>query len=334
MKTIEINNNESGQRLDRFLRKYLNNAPLSRIYKAIRKDVKINGKRLKEDYVLQVGDILTLYIADDELANIAALKQRKRAKRQFTVVYEDENILAVNKPFGLLTHGDKLEKKNHLANQVVDYLIENNEYNTRLEKTFVPAPVNRLDRNTTGIVLFGKNATSLRELNKLIRERGCIEKYYMTIVKGELKKSMHLNDLMVKDKERNIASIISANKAKQQNIKALSMETFVEPVKFNNGFTLVKVQIVTGRTHQIRLHMSKIGHPVIGDVKYGNKSVNAFVSHKFGLNTQLLHACELKFLIEQGTLSYLNGKIIKCDMPEDFQKIYKGLLGENERKRN
>ena len=124
VKIIGINENESGQRLDRFLRKYLNNAPLSRIYKAIRKDIKINGKRCKEDYILQVGDEMSLFISDDELASLTKEKPRNRAKRQFTIVYEDAHIIAVSKPFGLLTHGDSFEKKNHLANQVVDYLIE------------------------------------------------------------------------------------------------------------------------------------------------------------------------------------------------------------------
>ena len=333
VKIIGINDNESGQRLDRFLRKYLNNAPLSRIYKAIRKDIKINGKRCKEDYILQVGDEMSLFISDDELASLTKEKPRNRAKRQFTIVYEDAHIIAVSKPFGLLTHGDSFEKKNHLANQVVDYLIEKGDYDPRVEKSFTPAPVNRLDRNTTGIVLFGKNAQSLRELNKHIRERGSIEKFYMTIVKGELREKLHLQDFMVKDREKNLASIVSEKQAARMGGKALSMETFVEPVESCNGYTLVKVQIVTGRTHQIRLHMSKAGYPVIGDVKYGDKKVNQFVSRKFSLNTQLLHAYELKFLIEDGTLSYMNCKVLTCELPEEFQRIYRGLLREKDGKR-
>ena len=306
VKIIGINDNESGQRLDRFLRKYLNNAPLSRIYKAIRKDIKINGKRCKEDYILQVGDEMSLYISDDELASLTKEKPRNRAKRQFTIVYEDAHIIAVSKPFGLLTHGDSFEKKNHLANQVVDYLIEKGDYDPRVEKSFTPAPVNRLDRNTTGIVLF---------------------------VKGELREKLHLQDFMVKDREKNLASIVSEKQAARMGGKALSMETFVEPVESCNGYTLVKVQIVTGRTHQIRLHMSKAGYPVIGDVKYGDKKVNQFVSRKFSLNTQLLHAYELKFLIEDGTLSYMNGKVLTCELPEEFQRIYRGLLREKDGKR-
>lgn len=153
MINIEIGKNEQDQRLDKFLRKYLGNAPLSFIYKAIRKDVKVNGKRAKEDTVLRLGDTLSLYIKEEDLAAFQKKRKLSHARRQFQIAYEDENILAVEKPYGLLTHGDSTEKKNHLTNQVIDYLIEKGDYNPRLEKTFVPAPVNRLDRNTTGRAL-------------------------------------------------------------------------------------------------------------------------------------------------------------------------------------
>ena len=169
MVNVEIGRNEAGQRLDRFLKKYLVNAPLSYIYRAIRKDVKVNGKRRPQDAVLSEGDVVSLYLADEEVERLTAKPERKKAKRQFQIAYEDDNIIAVEKPYGLLTHGDRTEKKNHLANQVVDYLIETGAYSPRTEKTFVPAPVNRLDRNTTGLVLFGKNAMAVKELNEAIR---------------------------------------------------------------------------------------------------------------------------------------------------------------------
>ncbi len=143
---VEIGKNEQNQRLDKFLRKYLENAPLSYIYKAIRKDVKVNGKRCKEDTMLALGDEVTLYMQEEDVRKFQRKQRTSRAKRQFKVAYEDEHIIAVEKPFGLLTHGDSTEKKNHLANQVVDYLIEKGDYNPRLEKTFTPAPVNRLDQ--------------------------------------------------------------------------------------------------------------------------------------------------------------------------------------------
>ena len=163
MVKIEIKRNEAGQRLDRFMKKYLVNAPLSYIYKSIRKDVKVNGKRRTQESVLEEGDVVSLYLSDEEIERLTAKPAHRKVKRQFHIAYEDDNIIAVEKPYGLLTHGDRTEKKNHLANQVVDYLIDTGAYNPRAEKTFVPAPVNRLDRNTTGLVLFGKKTRRLTD---------------------------------------------------------------------------------------------------------------------------------------------------------------------------
>ena len=157
MQKIKVTANDSKRRLDRFLRKYLERATLGSIYKIIRKDVKVNGQRKDNNYVLEEGDEITLYLSDERIAALSAPKKtasRRKTKKTFTVIYEDDNILIANKPFGLLTHGDRNEKKNHLANQVKDYLIEKGEYNPRTEKVFSPAPANRLDRNTTGLVLF------------------------------------------------------------------------------------------------------------------------------------------------------------------------------------
>ena len=172
MREITITANDAGRRLDRFLRKYLRNASLGEIYKLIRKDVKVGGKRKDQSYVLCEGDILALYIADEVLDKMtgagdvqggpaAGRQSHRKAKRQFRIIYEDDNILIADKPFGLLTHGDAHEKKNHLANQVKDYLIEKGSYDPASEKVFSPAPANRIDRNTTGLVLFGKNSAAL-----------------------------------------------------------------------------------------------------------------------------------------------------------------------------
>ncbi len=201
--------------MDKFLRKYLENAPLSFIYKAIRKDVKVNGKRGKEDTVLHFGDEILLYISDADMEKFQKRRRVNRTRRQFGIAYEDDNLLAAVKPLGLLTHGDSSEKKNHLANQVVDYLIDKEEFNPRLEKTFTPAPVNRLDRNTTGLVLFGKNAMSLQTLNQMVREKDKIRKMYLTVVGGRMEKPLHLMDRMVKNEEKN--RIATDNRERQRN---------------------------------------------------------------------------------------------------------------------
>ena len=229
MREIIITANDSGRRLDRFLRKYLPGASLSEVYKAIRKDVKVDGKRRNESYILNEGEVLALYLTDGELERFGAVdncaaraggspparhgRTNGRAKRTFGIVHEDDSVLIVSKPFGLLTHGDSQEKKDHLANQVKDYLIETGAFDPRNEKVFVPAPVNRLDRNTTGVVLFGKTSEAMRELNRMIREDD-IRKFYMTIACGRIDGEMHLGGSLVKDEAANKVTISGGNDGK------------------------------------------------------------------------------------------------------------------------
>ena len=318
MVKITITKNEENQRLDRFLKKYLKNAPLSYIYKVIRKDLKVNGKRVREDSVLCDGDEITLYMDQEELDGYLKSKTVSKGRKQFKVAYEDHNIIIVEKPFGLLTHGDSIEKKNTLTNQVQGYLMAKGEYDPAGEKTFVPSPANRLDRNTTGLVIFGKNAAALSALNKMIQERDYVSKFYLTIVSGELKKPMILKDLMEKDTDINKVTVRPINAA---GAKGKVMETMVDPVVVGRGYTLVEVKLVTGRTHQIRAHLAKIGYPVIGDSKYGKPAVNKEMEHKYGLTTQLLHAARLTFENGAEPLQYLKGKEVSADLPEDFEKI-------------
>ena len=168
---LEIGKNEEEQRLDRFLRKYFRKASLGRIYKMIRKDIRINGKRVPIETFLTEGDQVDIFITNEEAESYRETKKTVRALRQFAIAYEDQKMLVVSKPYGLLTHGDANEKKNTLANQVLGYLTEKGDYLPRIEKTFVPSPVNRLDRNTTGLVIFGKDSETLKRLNQMIRDR-------------------------------------------------------------------------------------------------------------------------------------------------------------------
>ena len=321
MKKITVTRNDAEQRLDRFLRKYLNGASLSYIYKIIRKDVKINGVRGKNETVIHEGDEITLYIPDDVLEKFAVSRAKSSgARKNFTVAYEDENIIAVIKPFGLLTHGDGKEKKNTLVNQVVDYLIEKGDYNPRLERSFVPAAANRLDRNTTGLVLFGKNSTALRELNALIRDKNSVSKFYLTILAGNLTDEIHLKGSLTKDESKNMVKVSDDFADGEKEI-----ETIARPLENRPGYTLAEVELITGRTHQIRAHMASAGYPVIGDTKYGKQSVNKRLSERFGLTTQLLHAYRLRFNEASGELAYLKGKVIDAELPAMFAKV-KGEL--------
>ncbi len=325
MQKIQITANDAGRRLDRFLRKYLERATLGSIYKIIRKDVKVNGKRQDNKYVLEPGDEVTLYLSDELIASLTTPKKvtsRKKTKKTFTVIYEDENILIADKPFGLLTHGDQNEKKNHLANQVKDYLIAKGEFNPRMERIFSPAPANRLDRNTTGLVLFGKNSESLRTLNRWIREDR-ISKFYRTIVFGKLNETLELRGRLEKDSTSNTARIYDENDSRGREI-----ETIVTPLQSLDSSTLVEVNLVTGRTHQIRAHLASIGHPVIGDSKYATgraKQFNHRIYESCALSTQLLHSYRLQFHDCDGVLEYLNGKEFIAPLPEQFENILEEL---------
>lgn len=324
MKEIIITANDAGRRLDRFLRKYLNNASLGQIYKIIRKDVKVDGKRKDESYMLSEGEVLTLYLSDEEYEKLSRNDKKdksyvNKSKRQFKVVYEDENILVVSKPYGLLTHGDVNEKKNHLANQVKDYLIEKGDYNPRIEKVFAPAPANRIDRNTTGLVLFGKTSNALKSLNHMIRE-DMVCKYYLTIVHGKIDKMLELSGKLSKDEKANKVSI---------GEEGLDIKTIVRPIEMlDSDTTLVEVELVTGRSHQIRAHLASIGHPIIGDSKYQTKQarkLNGVFEEKMGLSTQLLHAYRLVFNDTTDELEYLKGDEFVAEIPETFKRILTSL---------
>lgn len=363
---ITAGRNDAEQRLDRFLRKYLKGATLGNIYKIIRKDVKINGTRagVKNETVLHEGDEISLYITDDDFArftgnndcqndkqenagNASVDFAKKRPRRSFDIIYEDENIIAVEKPYGLLTHGDGHEKKNTLVNQVVDYLIEKGDYVPRVERSFTPAAVNRLDRNTTGIVLFGKNAAALRMLNAMIRSKESVSKYYITVVKGDIDGELRLKGELVKDESRNMVSVSNQAENDRRNDscggrhsssdallqaaagRAKQITTIARPLASSNGFTLAEIELITGRTHQIRAHMASAGHPVLGDTKYGDPAVNAGVASAYNLKAQLLHAYRLTINDAAGLLAYLKGKEFKAPLPKTAsnicQKMFPGI---------
>jgi len=283
--------------------------------------VKINGKRGAIDTVLKASDEVMLYISDEDIKNFLEPKKHQKTKKQFTVAYEDENIIIVEKPFGLLTHGDQNEKKNTLANQVVGYLIEKGDYVPRVEKTFVPSPVNRLDRNTTGLVIFGKNNRALQSLNHMLREKGYVQKYYLTIVSGEMKKPLVLKDRMEKDRETNTVTVTDLSSEGGK-----IMETIARPLHVRDGYTLVEVELVTGRTHQIRAHLGNAGFPVIGDTKYGKREINRKIEAKYGLTTQYLHAYKLIFEKGEDVLEYMAGKVIEGVLPEMLERIRQDMF--------
>jgi 23S rRNA pseudouridine955/2504/2580 synthase len=368
MREITITANDAGRRLDRFLRKYLRKAALGEIYKLIRKDVKVDGRRRSESYMLNEGEVLTLYISDEVLADLTGEKAQgkagsgrsrsassgSKAKRQFRIIYEDDKVLIVSKPYGLLTHGDSHEKKNHLANQVKDYLIEKGEFDPRSEKVFAPAPANRLDRNTTGLVLFGKTSASLKALNEAIRD-DLTDKYYITIACGVIDRELTLTGSLSKDEQANRVRILpegSTSEMTGPDVKTKDVITEVRPVRHfrisgEAEATLAEIRLVTGRSHQIRAHLAGIGHPLAGDVKYAHavnseavrasgtvpatrqeiSSINEYFARRYRITTQLLHAQRISFA-ENGLpedIEYLAGKSFTAPLPPAFERI----TGEN-----
>jgi len=310
-----ISDDDESQRLDRFLKKYLRNAPLSHIYKLIRKDVKVNGKRVKPDRILKSGDELTIYISEEDDGLFRDNRQVVRQNRQFGIAYEDENMLIAIKPFGLLTHGSVSEKKKTLSNQVLSYLIEKKEYGPP-KAAFSPAPVNRLDRNTTGLVIFGKTGAALRDLNSMLRAKNRIRKIYLTIAAGEIESDLILKGSLSKDTDENMVSVSDSGRLSGKEI-----ETIVKVKARKKGFSLLEVEPVTGRTHQIRAHLAHTGYPIIGDAKYGDKRLNRDISEKYGLTTQILHAERLIFENMTPHFEYMTGLEVRAEMPEEFRRI-------------
>lgn len=277
MRKIDITKNESDQRLDRFLLKYFNNTTRSNIYKLIRKKVfKINGKRITtEEYFLQENDVLEIFLSEESIdAMIKPFVPVKPEKIGLDIVYEDDEILVINKAKGVLTHPDKTEYKNTLATMVHFYLRD------LCTPTFKPAPVHRLDKNTSGVVIFAKTYEALKKFNELMRERD-VEKYYLCVVHGHLRKSGEVKGYLIKDEIQNKVRIVKhdSDEAKFCHSKYKPLETF-------GDYTLVEVELLTGRSHQIRASMQFIGHPIVGDLKYGGQRVD-------DLNNQLLHSYKM-----------------------------------------
>jgi 23S rRNA pseudouridine955/2504/2580 synthase len=320
MNKIIITQTEAGRRLDRFLKKYLKAAPLSLIYRLCRKEIKVNGAKKQIDYVLQIGDEVTINLPEDRI-NALMKKQGaapSAAKRSFTVCYEDDHILAVSKPFGLLTHGDKTEKKNTLVNQVIAYLLGTGGYDPGAGRLFTPSPVNRLDRNTTGLVIFGKTPKAVRDFSNMLRHTGEVDKFYITLAAGRIEKELTITGNIEKNEETNTVKVHADGAEKGREAK-----TIVTPLKIiesekEGTFTLAKIQLVTGRTHQIRAHLASIGHPVAGDTKYGGKEL-------LGQTTQLLHAAEMKINEGRESLEYLKGKTIISPLPKRISDIVEKL---------
>lgn len=311
---IDIGPNEAGQRCDKFARKLLKDVPLSAIYKAFRKgDIKVNGKKVKEKYSLEEGDIVEIREIKTEASNNKK-KQFDRIDNKLKITYEDENMILVEKWPGVLVHSDKKNGEATLTDYVLSYLYDKGDYQPEKEVTFTPAPCNRLDRNTSGIVLFGKNFNALKQLNEMIRERK-IEKYYMSLVKNRIKDGMY-EAYISKNEDANISKVYDKP---MPNTKKIAMK--VKTIQSCGTFSLIEIDLLTGRSHQLRAHLSFLGNPIVGDIKYGDKKLNSFFINRYGLNYQFLYAYKVIFKNTPDTLSYLENKTIAESLPPILKKI-------------
>ncbi len=302
MKTFTISKNDAGQRLDKFISKAVPALPKSLMYKYIRtKRIKINSKRSDISTKLCENDIVDMYINDEFFAPSDERYDFLSASKNIDIVYEDDNIILLNKKVGLLSHPDETEYNDTLITRVKRYLYEKGDYNPKDENSFAPALVNRIDRNTGGIVIAAKNAESLRILNQKLKDRE-MEKYYLCVVHGVLKKkSGTLIGWLTKDEKKNRVDVFKSEKPGTKEIR-----TKYEVIDEKDGLSLVEVELLTGRTHQIRAHFASIGHPLLGDGKYGTNALNKSLGYK----KQFLYSYRLKFTFESdaGCLEYLNGK--------------------------
>ncbi len=323
MKQVVIDKNDSGQRLDRFLKKYLSEASQSFIYKMLRKKrIKLNNKKAEPNTILSEGDIIQFYLSEETLEKFKASNQIKKSSLVPNIIYEDENILLINKPVGILSHSANKEYGNNIVDSMIHYLTTKEEYNPRIEKTFKPSICNRLDRNTSGIIIGAKNSEALRIMNASIKE-GSVHKYYKTIVKGIVKEEGIIEAYLSKDEDKNMVKIIEDGKEDAKRII-----TKIKVLKRSNDYSLLEIELITGRTHQIRAHLSSIGHPIIGDIKYGDRRVNELFKKNYGLESQFLHAYKVEFSKVESPLDYLNGKVFTASPRSKFLTIEEELFGE------
>ncbi len=305
MREFTINKNDSGQRLDKFLSKAVPKLPKSLLHKYLRlKRIKLNGKRCQNSDFLTENDVLTLYINDEFFEDNTTVKQ---AENEFVhiqekpdIVYEDENILIAYKPRGMDVHRGSEMKKNTLIDIIKAYLYNKGEYNPLEESSFSPAVCNRIDRNTTGLVIAAKNAIALRAVNECIRERQ-IHKKYLCICVGNF---LNKNSTETAYHKKGQHNLVSVRKDKAEGYKKIITEYTVKEEK--DGFSLAEINLITGRTHQIRAHLAFLGVPILGDGKYGNVTENK----RQGIFYQQLCAYSLEFQPDESShLKYLKGKV-------------------------
>lgn len=320
MKEIRIGENESGQRLDKFLLKYMSLAPKSFIYKMLRKkNITLNGKKAQGNEQLRQGDAVKLFLSDDTIGKFSETRTAGYAETELDILYEDKHTIFINKPAGMLSQKAAAEDVS-LVEHLIAYLLKTGQISEEALATFRPSVCNRLDRNTSGIVAAGKSLAALQQLSAMFRERR-LKKYYLCLVHGRVTEARRISGFLSKDERTNRVRVQRAGERRSPQKEEARIETEYRPLRSGDGVTLLEVHLITGKTHQIRAHLAAEGHPIIGDYKYGMRSVNDSFKREYGLSTQLLHSCRLCFPECTGALSELSGREITAPVPDLFRRI-------------
>lgn len=333
MKKIVVSKNEAGQKLLKLLAKYLNTAPQSFLHKMLRKkNITLNGKKADGSELLCETDEVCLFLSEETILSFQGKKTeettvveqnriQKKPKElsEVRIVYEDDNVLILNKPVGVLSQ--KAVPEDFSLNEwVIEYLLGNGALKAEEMQTFRPGVCNRLDRNTSGLITAGKSLTGLQTLSALFKDR-TVHKDYYCIVCGKIKGASRLKGYLEKNARTNKVTV----EAKKRSEVSSYIETEYMPVVASDRYTLLKVRLITGKTHQIRAHLASVGHSLVGDSKYGNASVNKMLRERFGLKSQLLHAAKLTFPKEMSACETLAGRAFYAPVPKQFERIAREL---------
>lgn len=323
MREIEIGSFEAGQRLDKFLEKYMDLAPKSFFYKMLRKkNITLNGKKAEGSERLNEKDVVKLFLAEETIENFRSKKEQSLTdfhdlSEELDIIYENAHVVLINKPAGMLSQ--KAQKEDvSLVEHLISYLVNKGDITKGQLATFRPGICNRLDRNTSGIIVAGKSLYGLQTMSVMIKERD-LDKYYYTVVKDCIEKKQTIHGYLYKQSNRNKVVITTEPVENGEYI-----ETEYQPIACNGSYTLLRVKLITGRSHQIRAHLQSIGHPVIGDGKYGDVLVNKEMKKKYKLRNQLLHARKLRFGTMPKELKDMENISYYAPFPKQFTEIIKG----------
>lgn len=320
MRQIVVTEKEAGQRLDKFLTKYMSKAPKSFFYKMLRKkNIKLNDAKADGSEKLQTEDVIKLFLSEETIANFSEEVNVANVQSDLSILYEDDNLLIVNKEAGVLSQ--KAQKDDvSLIEYITAYLLESGQITKEQLRSFHPGVCNRLDRNTSGIIIAGKTLLGLQKMSELLKTRN-LDKYYQCIVKGKVTKKQCVEGYLTKNRSHNKVQISTMPTEGADYIK-----TEYEPLCVTEEFTLLKVKLFTGKSHQIRAHLQSMGHPIIGDGKYGDVQVNKRLRKEYRLRHHVLHSWQLVFpVLEEPEFAGISGKTIEAPVPEYFAELKKKL---------